>query len=123
MSEAEWAWVAGLFEGEGTVGAYSVDTSNRLYIKIRISMSDESPPAQAQQFTGLGILCSYISSRQDAKRMYEWRVSGIEQVTEVYSRLSPYLSHRRIEQFQKAITLYNECREVASPSAAYDYKL
>jgi hypothetical protein len=91
-TDAEIAWFAGIFEGEGTF-----ETSKRSTVRMTIAMSD----LDVIERLALVFPCREIATRQsnkrfpDAKPMHAWRVGDSDQVAAVIEAILPWLGERR----------------------------
>lgn len=104
--EAEGAWAAGIFEGEGCV---SVSHSA---IVIKLSMCDEDVVYKWGCVLGCGKHYGpYPPRGNGTKPQWQWSVARIKDVEAVYERFRPWLSARRIKQFEDAFEAYHKKRE------------
>lgn len=91
MPEHEWAWAAGLFEGEGTIGRY------RGYWRLSISMSDLDVMQHFKDVVVVGNLSEFQSKIAGRKRMYNWYMSQRKEVARILEHMIPYFGARRGE--------------------------
>lgn len=134
MTKEELAWVAGLYEGEGTVGAYIrkareyLHDNGRYYkykenckITFRIGMTDLEPLMHVADILNLGEVYGpyavkgggkdYMKDKQYKDR-YNYEIHGFEKVQQAMIYLWPWLCKRRKEQFKQAISAYLDyCKE------------
>lgn len=97
---ALWAWAAGVFEGEGTVGTYASGC------RARVRMTDRDAVEFFGIAVGLGrVLGPYAASQnRPNKPFWLWTVSTRAEVAELYRRLAPWLCDRRRAQFEAALS-------------------
>lgn len=99
-SDAEIAWFAGIFEGEGTF-----EMSKRSTVRMAIAMSD----LDVIQRLASVFPCRPIASRDsdkrfpDAKPMHLWRVGESEQVALVIHAILPWLGERRTARAREVL--------------------
>lgn len=98
-SEADLAWLAGIYEGEGSVflkGTSSRYNGEKNAPYIKIAMIDEDIIQRVQRVAGFGTMSSYIL--KSGKRIYQWHSGDREQVPQLLRAMSPWLGERRMEQ-------------------------
>jgi hypothetical protein len=111
MTDAvEIAWLAGIFEGEGSVGTSWPTRTNRPYVQARIGMTDLDVLEHVQRVAGGRLKGPYTRNRR--KPMYHWNLNGWDEVERLRDLIYPWLSARRREQFDRSLG--------ARPTAAYD---
>lgn len=112
-SEADVAWAAGLFEGEGCLNAYR-RPSGKWSIQLRLGMTDRDVVEQFAAIVGCGSVHRLRVSKAHAhwKPMYQWYVQSGTDVVRVIDLLLPRLGTRRSA---KAL----EVREVAAQILPY----
>jgi hypothetical protein len=89
------AYVAGLFEGEGSVSC------NNQAIQLSIRMCDLEPLQRCAEYTNLGNISGPHPGTN--KPRYAWSVYGWDQILFLYNEMYDWLSPRRHEQFQTAL--------------------
>ncbi len=110
MDAIDFAWVVGLYEGEGTCYL----TTNRVREKNRgqsiafvtLTMADLEPLARAHEITGLGRLTGpYVRRTENLGKapMYWWRICAQNQVVTFLEAAWPMLSQRRREQAEPVL--------------------
>lgn len=97
MSEAEIAWAAGLFEGEGNVAL------TQSGIQIRLSMCDEDVVRRWGAVVGVGKCYGPYTRKVSPKPHWLWRISSTEEIIALFEAFRPWLGQRRIEQFERTI--------------------
>jgi hypothetical protein len=88
-------YVAGLYEGEGSVNV------NAGCIRIRVSMTDREPLERLHATCGGALRGPY--PQRKGKPMYVWELSGWTTVEAWFRGVSDLLSPRRVAQFTKAL--------------------
>jgi hypothetical protein len=91
-TETEWAWVAGIFEGEGCIsfpGKYSV--------ALRVNMTDRDIIERLQAVTQVGDVRGPITQK-GYKDQWFWAVARAAEAQMVLERLAPYFGVRRSER-------------------------
>jgi hypothetical protein len=97
------AWLAGLFEGEGSVWiTYRKDGTPRVH--CRITMTDEDVIRKAHDIAGVGnVHGPYI--KEEHKPKWEWLVGRREDITSILTRLLPYMGERRTAKMQECLAI------------------
>jgi hypothetical protein len=99
--DLEVAYLAGIFDGEGTVGKYRNPGRTQYHPRARIEMADREPLALAQRLFGGGLaLRRKAPPRQD---MWCWVLNGWDAVEGLYAEIGPWLCPRRRAQFEAAL--------------------
>lgn len=93
MTRADWAYVAGLFEGEGSVNA-------RRHI-AQIGMCDREPLERVQTIAGGKLYGPYWRNDGRKRPMWEWRLVGYDAVLLLRGNIEEWLSPRRLAQFER----------------------
>ena len=82
---AQWAWAAGFFDGEGTVGVqknHSKTSKNPSFsLKVKVSQDDSYPLEKIKVMVGAGAICKYVRIRERKGKMqqethYSYEVTG-----------------------------------------------
>jgi hypothetical protein len=121
MTATQRAWAAGLFEGEGTVGAYwnprkwtradgTVTLTRQCRIAASVVMTDDEPLRSFFAIVGVGnVTGPYVRGARPKERpFYCWRVTNSTGVRKVFRLIGPYLSSRRRAQFENSITTVSD---------------
>jgi hypothetical protein len=98
LSEIDTAYAAGLYEGEGTVGS-----NKQGGWRVIISMTDEEPLARLKTTIGGRLRGPYPAVGLGHKPLYKWDLTKYDNVYRFYRAIEPYLSPRRISQFEKRL--------------------
>jgi len=98
-SEAEWAWVAGLFEGEGTVFADGTQKTKRV---LAIVMTDKDVIEHAAFVFGTGnVTGPYANGGHSRKPVYRWKTAKLSEVKRICKEMEPWLGERRRTKMQE----------------------
>lgn len=100
MRQCDVAWVAGLFEGEGSIG---IDSN----AGAGLGSTDEDVVRRVHQLTGVG----HVHERaqlQSGKRFWFWKVTRADDVITFLRAIHPYLGERRRERADLAILVAEE---------------
>lgn len=102
MRKHNWAWAAGLFEGEGCIsvnktwgGRYS---SPRLYLQT----TDQDVLASFHQVVGVGFVNGPYP-KKGGKNYYVWSCAKKADVRQLLKQLLPYLGKRRAERAREML--------------------
>lgn len=122
LSPVDLAWLAGIFEGEATVGAWPTNSYARnnsrikeskstKYARIDISSTDPDVVERLHSMTGMGNVHKHYDGKKknSHKKSNTWRVAKAEDVIKLLDTLEKYefFSIHRREQMA-------ECREAAT---------
>lgn len=103
--EIEWAWLAGLIEGESCIGKYRYQHSDgHLFTThmIAIEMNDRDVLERAHRITGVGSV-NTKKARQGRQETYIWKVSNKRDVTMVLNRILPLMGVRRTNKIMEVL--------------------
>lgn len=93
MTPVETAWLAGLFEGEGTLTTQHASASTA--VNLRIAMTDEDVIRRCASVTGMGRVYGPYAKRGNRKDIWCWTVSRLHEVEQIVLAIRPYLGARR----------------------------
>ncbi len=99
VSELEWAWIAGLFEGEGSI----IKRTKSPGYNLVLSMSDKDVVERLHSFVG-GHLYVVPPRQSHHKVQYRWELFNRLEVGLVLTKILPYLGERRTAKAVEAIT-------------------
>ncbi len=108
QQQEQLAWAAGLFDGDGTIGAYTRGARSRhlhLTASVVQASSNGIPPplARFNQVVGLGNVNGPYPPRGWSKLpQYRWQLGG-QRVETAISLLRPWLSPVRLKQAEDAL--------------------
>jgi len=95
MTREHLLWVAGLFEGEG-----SVSRSNGRW-QVALSMTDEDVIKRLAERTGSGFITQ--AKRAGRKTIYYWRVTQRLTMLSIMEQLLPEMGDRRAVRMRQAV--------------------
>ena len=97
----ELPYLAGVFDGEGSMGVWSKGKDKSPAFRLQVEMGDGDVVLKCLTYFKKGSLTA--RQRDDKyKIMYHWRVNG-EEAKDVAREMLPYLSRRRQAQFVEAL--------------------
>lgn len=113
LTEAEVAWLAGIYEGEGSC---SITTGRA--IRIEIVMTDKDIIERLQTITGVGTIQTLPPRKTNHKEAYRWGIGGINAVV-FFESVMPWLGQRRKQRAQDAISNWKTNKKQSSRGDAY----
>jgi hypothetical protein len=96
VTEAEWAWAAGLFEGEGTILA-SLKNGRWRKLELQLKMTDEDVVRRFHSIVGGRMFGPYQYQQDDGshrKEWWLWRSDGVDPAR-ILRTMWPWLGVRR----------------------------
>lgn len=117
LSKERAAWLAGLIEGEGTIGArrhrYSKKTGIDYiysYPRISVQMTDRDVIEKAHLWSGLGrVNGPYLyKTRPQNKAAWAWCIDRRDEVLTLIGAIWPYLGERRREQVRDSVQAWKD---------------
>lgn len=110
LEPTEIAWLAGIYEGEGSCGI-----SNGRAINVTVVMTDEDVISRIQSLTGCGSVKMLPQRDENYKQAYRWSVGSVEAVAFLEAVL-PWLGTRRAQRAKNAVTNWkvNRKQSIAS---------
>jgi hypothetical protein len=108
ISKVNLAWVAGLFEGEGSfdVKISKRKTYHNEYLRMQLSSTDEDVIEKLYSYVGVGTVHGpYANCRNDGlerKSYWHWTVSGSKALI-LAQKLLPFLGKRRTEKLEELL--------------------
>lgn len=117
-TDADIAWAAGLFEGEGCwrLSASRKDgriSGGRRYVYAQLASTDEDVVQRFRAIVGVGSIYFRKAQRSGHKNLWTWMISdrdGFEHVAELFR---PWLGERRLERLNEVLAAghkVHECR-------------
>ena len=103
----EIAWVAGIFEGEGTI----VASSSRKSLRLQLQMTDEDIVHRFAAIVGVGQINSM--KRGENKTIYYWTCAQQEAVNAFVKAVWPWLGSRRRRRYLELTQVYAAYRAEA----------
>jgi len=120
MTDEQVAWIAGVFEGEGTFTYRTYKGTGRNQITMRVVMTDLDVIERLHMYTGIGhIYGPYVSKdlKKDGttrKPSYHWAVTTQTDTLLLGEMLFPWLGERRKEKFLEIKAYYEEGKRFAT---------
>lgn len=102
MTEADYAWAAGLFEGEGCLtwlkrpGQYNYPTTT-------LSMTDEDVVRRFAAIIGIGKV-TMRKLKPNRKQEWQWRAFGAAAMAHLDETIGPWLGSRRRAKLDEMLT-------------------
>jgi|SRR5688572_5384971 hypothetical protein len=108
MQETDYAWLAGIIDGEGSIFVSKVIVpENRCGFTYRaqltVSNTNEQLVRKVKEIIGSGTICHILETRNDWKDRYEYLAYG-GTIRTILPKLMPYLVAKRL-QAQKVLEL------------------
>lgn len=98
-SREDWAWLAGLIEGEGSF--LTVTTAGYPYGWVQVGTTDEDIALRIQSLVGGTI---HIDKRKEGwKTLYRWRMMRCKEAMAIAYGVFPWLGERRKQQVRKML--------------------
>lgn len=110
MNKEEIAWLAGIYEGEGSCAI----TSGRA-IRVEVVMTDEDIVNKIRSVTGLGSVSTVAQRGENHKQAYRWSVGSKDAVTFLEAIL-PWLGERRSRRAKDAVTNWKTNKKQSTSS-------
>jgi len=110
LSEADKGWIAGVFDGEGTVGAYMHKGDNSVRLNLSVDNIDPRMCLKLYHLLG-GTLNEYRVNSPNYQQVYRWRTGG-RRAGKILTQILPYLVIKREQAalaIQIADTLSHRC--------------
>lgn len=97
-NEIDWAWFAGVFEGEG-----SISWTGKNSVELRICMTDEDVVERIYEIAGGRFYRQpERHDRPENKPVYRWRMQKADEVLVVLGHIEQHLGKRRWSKAQEA---------------------
>lgn len=115
----EIAWAAGLFEGEGSFGAYKCRTTWN--VTAQIMMTDLDVLERFASVVGIGkaVLVPRSATTSGRKQIYRWRVNGKADTRYVIALLLPWLCSRRRAKALEVDAIAATIRDQSTPRSTH----
>jgi hypothetical protein len=99
-SEAEVAWAAGLFDGEGTIFAGKINRYRRQSVRLymAVAMTDHEPVERFHDVVGVGRIVWLPSPDPSRKPKHRWEVSSNGAVLVAWDVIAPACSPPKCRQ-------------------------
>lgn len=104
VTEADVAWAAGLFEGEGTIVITTATRSGHPRVGIAVASTDLDVLERFQQVIGFGGIHKKTTKVQaHHKQQYQWGCGTNKETVRILTMLHPWLCTRRAERADQAM--------------------
>jgi len=100
IDSVEWAYLAGFYDGEGTVTATRQSRKNRWYYQLRFVINNTNYlllEKLQKRFGGSVHSISKIKNRPNWKRSYAWYATSKETCLPIFYGMLPYLRYKNEE--------------------------
>lgn len=88
------AWLAGLYEGEGSL-TNPPDSRGKHYARMYLSMTDEDVVRRAHEIAGVGQVNGPYMHHRGTKPYWQWGIQRRAHVIQFMQMIYPYLGDRR----------------------------
>ena len=97
------AYLAGVFDGEGSFGNWSKGKNKRKEFRASIEMSDSDVILKFLTYFQKGTLTLRLPRKEGYKILYHWRIRG-DQGKEIIREMLPFFSKRRQAKFHEILS-------------------
>tara|TARA_A100001515_G_C4556268_1_gene205102 strand:+ start:204 stop:536 length:333 start_codon:yes stop_codon:yes gene_type:complete len=104
-SSNELAYLAGVFDGEGSFGIWSRGKDKKKGFRASIEMTDADVIMKFLVYFQVGQILFIKPKEKHYKPIYRWKVD-LDRAIEVVRKMLPYLSKRRQIQFHETVGKY-----------------
>jgi hypothetical protein len=113
-SAEERAWLAGIFEGEGSFsGKFENGRGKGRTVRAKLGMSDRDTVEKFHRLIGIGNVSGpYLDSKGISKPMWVWCVGSFELFQQTVCYLWPWLGERRRAKATELLMKHNAWRPV-----------
>lgn len=117
--ETDWAWAAGLFEGEG-----SISLSKGGAVRLKLGMTDHDVVLRFAEVVGGGSVYHREEMRQvHWKACTYWETQKLALVQKIMERLLPYLGSRRTARWEEVMSYRESLRPITTcPQCGEEFK-
>ena len=123
ITENDWAYLAGLFDGEGSVGIYKRKDSPSPSVQLVIQMTDIKDLRDLYELFDAGFFFTF--QRNGRKKIGVWKISKRSDLQEIIPKILPYSRVKR-SQLELMLDYCELCdnqlsgQQVCSPLTAWD---
>ena len=110
--ESDIAWMAGLFEGEGSIQNIVVGDYGRTYLRAKIDLTDLDILQRCQDKFGGKIYGPFKKAEVHHKDAWGWNLMKTQDVIEFCEMILPYMGVRRTSQIEKALAAVSMASDV-----------
>jgi hypothetical protein len=109
--EQQLIFLAGVFEGEGTITMIPQKNTNKSSLSCRVKMTDRDIIQRFVDFVGHGNIYSEKKRESENKLSFCWKVSGPRAINFLHE-IAPYLGVRRYNRVIQCLALYKQERNL-----------
>jgi hypothetical protein len=107
LPDVDRAWLAGLFEGEGSVHVHRQKGRSEASPRAQLITTDEDVARKFHQLTGERAGFYYYdghpSTKPHWKPQYRWVLLGFNPVNDLFNLIGPWLGERRTAKFEEVL--------------------
>ncbi|MCR4339224.1 MAG: hypothetical protein NUW01_04970 [Gemmatimonadaceae bacterium] len=111
-TEAEIAWAAGLFEGEGCFSVWT-GAHGRSYVRAQLGMKDGDVVERFAALAGAGKVRKRRTAHERWSPIFEWSTADSEAVRSLIVLLLPWLGERRAAKAREALEVLSHVQTAA----------
>jgi hypothetical protein len=102
-SELDWAWLAGIWEGEGTAGLWGQKdirglVPDRLYLRVTIAQRETTMLSEVHRIAGVGTIHKITSASRKGSVLFIWQCACTQARTFLTQLLLYVRSHHKRQQ-------------------------
>jgi len=101
MPNDELAYLAGVFDADGSFGMWSKGEGKNKQLRVCVDMSDGDIILKFLTFFKAGAIYSRVPKDPNHKLMYSWRVTHRDTAISILRTMFPYFSKRRQAKFHE----------------------
>jgi len=105
--DAQCAWLAGLYEGEGTLYRQTDARNGSVSYHLRLPMTDEDTVRRAHEIAGVGYVYALPRRQVGWKPQWVWVVRRRDDIAHVIRDLLPWLGNRRATDARRFLDWYD----------------
>ena len=121
-----WSWVAGIYEGEGSITVNNTKTSKNL--QLSVSSTDRDVIEKLYKTTGVGNIqgpyirkhANLLKQPKEIKPMYRWAVYKKDDILHVCKGILPEMCGRRQAQIETIINRLGWSNDLKSATGPYE---
>lgn len=102
VDNTELIWAAGLFDGEGSIFAFTRNDNKYTNLFMGVSMCDKEPVGRFTKAVNVGKVVTLNRRTTTGKLVYRWRIASDHDVYYAFGLIEPFLSSPKAEQAYKA---------------------
>jgi hypothetical protein len=108
MTAIEAAWLAGFFDGEGSISKSRVTNGHSLkehtYWKLSIPNTSKEALKKVIRVTGIGKTSPRSKDKKHHKQLWLWQVHAVKEIQDIARQILPYVEIReKLKRLSSAI--------------------